>query len=119
MFTVIYSDEFTEWILSLSKDERTSILAGMALLEEYGYQLKRPYADTITDSKFTNLKELRIQHAGNAYRAFFIFDPTRQAVVLCGGQKTNEKRFYKEMIPLAEKIYQRYLDNLANDGESN
>lgn len=90
----------------------------MALLEEHGHQLKRPHADTIKDSKFTNLKELRIQHAGNPYRAFFIFDPTRQAVILCAGQKTNEKRFYKEIIPIAEKIYQRYLDNLANEGES-
>lgn len=42
--------------------------------------------------------------------AFYIFDPKRQAVMLCGGDKTGDKRFYKRMIPIAESIYKRYLD---------
>ena len=47
------------------------------------------------------------------YRAFYVFDPLRQAVVLCAGDKTgNEKRFYKEMIPVAEAIYTRYLEEI-------
>lgn len=45
-------------------------------------------------------------------RAFFVFDPLRQAVVLCAGDKTGDKRFYKKMIPLAKAIYQKYLDQL-------
>ena len=72
--------------------------------------MPRPYADVIHGSNISNLKELRIQHRGHPYRAFYAFDPLRQAVVLCAGDKTgNEKRFYKEMTPLAEAIYTRYL----------
>ena len=112
MFTVLFSDEFTNWLLGLQADERTSILAGIELLETYGYNLNRLYADTINGSKLKNLKELRIQHDGKPYRAFFIFDPLRQAVVLCAGDKTGDKRFYKTMIPLAESIYSNYLTQL-------
>lgn len=110
MWSVVYSDEFRQWFNGLVEDEQNSVSHVLLLLEEYGPQLPRPYADVIHGSRITNLKELRIQHRGHPYRAFFVFDPLRQAVVLCAGDKTgNEKRFYREMIPLAEAIYDRYL----------
>ena len=57
------------------------------VLEQQGPSLGRPLVDTVYDSKFTNMKELRIQHRGNPLRAFFAFDPKRQAIVLCIGDK--------------------------------
>lgn len=48
-------------------------------------------------------------------RAFFVFDPLRQAIVLCGGDKTGDKRFYDKMIPIAEQVYSEYLATLEND----
>lgn len=60
---------------------------------------------SLTAGRCFALKELRIQHRGRPLRAFFAFDPLRQAVVLCAGDKTgNDKRFYKEMVPMAERI---------------
>ncbi len=115
MFTVIYTDTFREWLDTLTDDEIDSILATVALLQEYGHRLNRPYADTITGSNLTNLKELRTQHKGKPYRTFFVFDPLRQAVLLCGGNKTGDKRFYKKMIPIAERVYSEYLSTLEND----
>ncbi len=115
MFTVIYTDTFKEWLDTLTDNEYDSILATISLLEEYGYQLSRPYADTITDSKIVNLKELRTQYKGKPYRSFFVFDPLRQAVLLCGGNKTGDKRFYKKMIPIAESVYAEYLSTLENE----
>lgn len=58
------------------------------------------------------MKALRIQHAGNPIRAFFAFDPTRHGIVLCAGDKTgvNERRFYKEMIKLADSEYSKHLE---------
>lgn len=112
MFNVIYSQEFSEWLMSLDDDAFDDVQAMIELLKEYGYNLARPYADTLNDSDLTNLKELRIQSNGRPLRAFFVFDPLRQAVVLCAGDKTGDKRFYKKMIPLAKAIYQRYLDQL-------
>lgn len=112
MFKVLYSQEFTEWLTSLNDDTFDDVQAMIELLKEYGYNLARPYADTLKDSDLTNLKELRIQSNGRPLRAFFVFDPLRQAVILYAGDKTGDKRFYKKMIPLAETIYQRYLDQL-------
>lgn len=90
----------------------------MMLLRQYGHQLARPYADTLYGSKFNNMKELRIQINGDPYRAFYAFDPIRQAIVLCAGNKIgNEKQFYKQMIPLADELYQKHLDKLANKKE--
>lgn len=98
--------------MSLDDDTFDDVQAMIELLKEYGYNLARPYADTLNGSNLTNLKELRIQSNGRPLRAFFVFDPLRQAVILCAGDKTGDKRFYKKMIPLAETIYQRYLDQL-------
>ncbi len=69
--------------------------------------------DSIKGSSIANLKELRVQHRGKPIRAFFVFDPIRQAIVLCAGDKTgNEKRFYKEMLPIAEAEYVKHLAKL-------
>ena len=56
------------------------------------------------------MKELRVQHLGRPYRAFFAFDPKRQAIVLCAGDKTGDKRFYEKMIPLADKEFSQHLE---------
>ena len=62
--------------------------------------------------KVKNLKELRVQHKGKPYRVFFAFDPLRQAVMLCGGDKTGNKQFYESMIPVAEREFMNYLHEL-------
>ncbi|AKG07709.1 hypothetical protein AAX05_05415 [Moraxella bovoculi] len=74
-------------------------------LQQYGHRLSLPYADTLYGSKFSNMKELRIQIGGGPDRAFYTFDSIRQAIVLCAGNKVgNEKQFYKQMIPLADEF---------------
>lgn len=113
MWEVVFLSEFDTWFSQLNQDEQDSVLYVLNLLKQLGPQLGRPYADTIKGSELTNLKELRIQHAGKPYRAFFVFDPLRQAIMLCAGDKTGDKRFYKRMIPLAEDIYQTYLTDLS------
>ena len=66
-------------------------------------------ADLIHGSWLANLKELRIQHEGRPYRALFIFDPQRNAVLLIGGDKTGNDRWDEQFVPVAEKIYANYL----------
>ncbi|CAK8719609.1 hypothetical protein H206_01075 [Candidatus Electrothrix aarhusensis] len=113
MWDVITTDRFDEWFDSMDDNDRANIIAGMLLLEAKGPALSRPYADTVEGSKFSNMKELRIQSKGKPLRAFFAFDPKRKAVLLCAGNKSkNEKRFYKTMIPLADKEYQNHLDSM-------
>jgi hypothetical protein len=55
------------------------------------------------------MKELRIQSRVDPIRAFFAFDPTRTGVVLCAG---NERRFYDEMLPVADREFTNWLNTL-------
>jgi hypothetical protein len=106
------TNRFDIWYSSLCASDRANVLAALLLLRDRGPQLSRPYADTVKGSRFHNMKELRIQSRGEPLRAFFIFDPFRDAILLCAGNKAgNEKRFYDEMLSVADREYTNYLNN--------
>jgi hypothetical protein len=102
--------------LSLDEDTQDEILVSIRLLQEQGPSLSRPYADTLYDSKLSNLKELRTQHKGKPYRSLFAFDPKRSAIMLVGGDKSTHKKWYKKSIALAEARFELYL-NSSGGGE--
>lgn len=113
MWALVTVDAFDRWFLSLNDAEQESMLVGLLKLQSIGPQLGRPDVDSLKASaKVKNLKELRIQHRGKPYRMFFAFDPARQAVMLCGGDKTGDKRFYESMIPIAEREFLAHLATL-------
>lgn len=114
-YAVNASEEFSEWFGTQEKTLRRTIAAHIGLLEEHGPQLRRPYADTLEGSRLSNLKELRVQHRGEPYRILYAFDPERQALLLIGGNKAGDKRWYTRMIPLAETIFERHLKNLEKE----
>jgi hypothetical protein len=110
---VVTVDYFDTWFLGLDASEQQDVLAAILVLEQFGPALGRPYVDSIKGTeKVKNLKELRVQHKGKSFRVFFAFDPLRQAVMLCGGDKTGDKQFYKTMIPIAEQEFLDYLREL-------
>lgn len=41
------------------------------------------------------------------------FNPKRNAILLIGGKKTGNKRWYMEYIPLADRLYDEHLAELA------
>jgi hypothetical protein len=84
------------------------------LLEEFGSTLSRPRVDTLKGSKYPNMKELRFNAQGGVWRVAFAFDPQRQAVLLIAGDKSsvNQKRFYRNLIRIAEQRFSAYLQNL-------
>jgi hypothetical protein len=61
------------------------------------------------------MKELRTQHAGRPYRTLFAFDPRRVAILLIGGDKTGNDRWYEEFVPRADRIYAEHLKEIANE----
>ena len=63
----------------------------------------------MASSDFPHMRELRIQHAGQPYRVLYAFDPKRQAVLLIGGVKTGDNRWYEVHAPMADRIYREYL----------
>jgi hypothetical protein len=77
-----------------------------------GVTLGFPRSSEIKGASFA-LRELRIQSQGCPIRVFYAFDPVRQAVLIIGGDKTGDDRFYERMIPLAERIWKEYLDETA------
>ena len=114
MWQVITTNLFNDWLNQQDEATQEKVLAALVALQKQGPNLGRPLVDTIYDSKFPNMKELRIQHKGKPLRAFFAFDPIRQAVVLCIADKSGKKRFYKEMLLIAEQQYEQHLNTLGD-----
>jgi hypothetical protein len=116
MWSVEYTDEFGAWWDSLTEDEQKSLAASVRLLEQLGPHLTRPHADTVNGSRHSNMKELRTQCHGHPLRTFFAFDPRRSAILLIGGDKTGDDRFYERMVPLADRLYDEYLNEIREEG---
>jgi hypothetical protein len=87
-------------------------------LEEKGATLGRPFVDTLKGSNLSNLKELRVQHAGKPYRILFAFDPRRVALLLIGGNKTGNNRWYEVFIPIAETLYLQHLNSFEGSDDA-
>lgn len=49
---------------ALPQAVQTELAAKATLLEQFGSMLKRPHADTLNGSQFSNMKELRFAAAG-------------------------------------------------------
>jgi len=113
MWEINTTDTFDAWYENLDDMDRANVLASMLVLQSQGPMLGRPHADTVNGSVYSNMKELRVQSRGQPLRAFFAFDPERHAILLCAGNKAgNEKRFYQEMIPIADREYAAHLEGL-------
>jgi len=113
---VEYTDEFEEWWESLSESEQEDISASVQLLEERGPNLRFPHSSGISGSKHSHMRELRTQHNGNPYRTLYAFDPRRNAILLIGGNKTGDNRWYETYIAIADRVYDEHLQQLLKEG---
>ena len=75
-----------------------------------------PYSSGVTGSRHSHMRELRIQSSDKPIRVFYIFDPRRSAILLIGGDKSGNGRFYKQYIPIADRLYDEHLDELREEG---
>jgi len=107
-WTVNYTDEFGEWWQGLAVDVQERLYKVVSLLEINGPNLRFPYSSDIRGTSIA-LRELRAQCGGHPYRVLYAFDPERAAVLLVGGDKTGDDRWYERMVPVAESIYMQYL----------
>ncbi len=113
---VEYTDEFEVWWESLSDAEQVSIAARVGLLEDVGPQLGYPYSSGIASSRHAHMREIRVQHQGRPYRVLYAFDPRRVAILLLGGDKTGNDRWYDEFVPTADRLYDAHLESLKREG---
>jgi len=107
-----YTDEFGIWWDSLSDAQQRSVAHAARLLEQNGPNLPFPYSSKVLLSRHSGMRELRIQHRGRPYRVLYIFDPRRMALLLLGGDKTGDSRWYERVVPIADQIYEKFLEDL-------
>ena len=109
------TDEFTGWWDGLNEDEQVSAAVTIQLLEQAGPMLRMPHSSGVNGSRHGHMRELRIQHAGRPYRVLYAFDPRRTAVLLFGGDKTDDDRWYETHVPRADALYDRHLEELKRE----
>jgi len=114
-YEVEFTEEFERWWDGLAEEEPDSVAARVELLERHGPNLGRPQADVVHSSRRPNMKELRIHHAGSPYRVLFAFDPERDAILLVGGDKMGNDRWYEEFAPVADRLFDERLAALKRE----
>ena len=62
------------------------------------------------------MRELRTQSGGHPLRTLYIFGPRRTAILLIGGDKTGNDRFYEQFVPIADGLYDKYLEEIRKEG---
>jgi hypothetical protein len=113
---VEYTHEFEGWWETLDEAEQTSVGAVVELLVDHGPMLRFPYTSGIATSRHPHMRELRIQHQGDPYRVLYAFDPRRAAILLLGGRKIGEARWYDTQVPIADQLYDDHLEILRREG---
>lgn len=113
---VEYTDEFGSWWNTLSEDEQEDIAAIVSLLKEKATRLPFPFSTGVEGSNHSHMRELRVQRKFNPLRILYAFDPRRTAILLIGGNKRGDKRWYKTYVPIADKLYANHLAELEKEG---
>jgi hypothetical protein len=116
VWDVEHTDEFAEWFTALGDPDQDAIDFSVDLLIEQGPKLGFPHSSGINGSRHAHMRELRVQSEGKPLRIFYAFDPRRSAILLIGGDKTGDKRFYNRMIAVADTLYDVHLDELKREG---
>ncbi len=111
---VEYTDEFAEWWTMLTETVQEDVASYVERLEARGPNLPHPYSSGVKASRHHHMRELRVQSHGDPLRIFYAFDPRRTAILLIGGAKTGNDRFYDQMIPMADDLYDQHLDELKS-----
>jgi len=114
-WAVEYTGEFGSWWDSLTEHEQGRIDASVRLLEEYGPALDYPHTSSVTQSRHSNLRELRVQIGGRPFRVLYAFDSNRAAILLIGGDKTGENRWDEVNVPIADRLFDEHLEGLRRE----
>lgn len=115
VWEVEYTDQFGEWFGGLTEFQQNVIFSTVEHLVRRGPGLGRPLVDSIHGSRHPNMKELRVPFEN--IRVLFAFDPRRMAILLIGGDKTARwNLWYREMIPVADNLYDEHLETLREEG---
>lgn len=107
---VEYTDEFGSWWETLSEKEQTAVAVTVGLLEP-AWDRGCRFRTAVPCMVPVTYAELRTQCDGHPLRTLYAFDPRR--VLLIGGDKTGDDRWYEIFVPLADRLYDEHLKEIA------
>ena len=110
------TDEFANWFATSADADQGAVDFTVDLLIAQGPKLRFPHSCGVAGSRHGHMRELRVQSEGRPLRVFYAFDPRRSAILLIAGDKTGDDRFYPRLIPIADTLYDIYLDELRQEG---
>jgi hypothetical protein len=113
---VEFTDEFGVWWDALSEGAQDAVDRVVGLLEARGPQLGHPHSSGVKTSRHSHMRELRVQYRGRPLRILYAFDPRRTAILLLGGDKTGDDRWYDQFVPVADELYVEHLRTLRREG---
>ena len=117
-WTVVLADEFEPEFDVLPAEVQDELLAQARVFARFGPTTRRPVVDTLKGSKHANMKELRFEAADGVWRVAFAFDPQRQAILLCAGDKSGQPqaRFYRRLTATADRRFDAHLTRQRSRG---
>lgn len=103
------------WAERLDQPDAEALLAAVRILRDQGPILGRPLVDTVKGSRHSNMKELRPGSTGRTeIRVLFAFDLEREAILLVGGDKSDDwKGWYEVNIPVADDRFDDHQAGLT------
>jgi len=116
MAVVNLTVEFETWLEALDRREQRSVLQVVKLLEAAGVGLGEPWSTALQGARHP-LRELRPRRGASPLRIVYAFDPRREALLLLGGSKGEDKRFYSRAIARAERLWEDHLAALAAEDD--
>jgi hypothetical protein len=108
--------EFEAWYDALPLRAAEMVSMAIDMLQTRGPSLGFPTSSAVLGSRHGHMRELRVDHARSHFRILYAFDPRRSAILLLGGDKKGDRRWYEENVRRADRLYDEYLEELRKEG---
>jgi hypothetical protein len=112
---VEFTEEFRNWWLTLTADQQDDLAYSVGLLEQLGPALGFPHSSKVNGSRHGGMRELRTQSGGRPLRTLYAFNELRTAILLLGGDKTGNDRWYERFVPIADQIFDMHVAELRKE----
>ena len=100
---------------SMTRNKSASVgLSSCSSNTDHRFRFRIPRASRLLDTATCVNCEFSTRDGPIA--SLYAFDPRRAAILLLGGDKTGNDRWYDEHVPIADALYDEYLRELEREG---